>query len=278
MSIGAAVAAAVLFVLPTAAQQPNLIPQPAIRSIVRIESPIREVSSQHQGAANAVPLSLQAVVAMLEVDEQQWQLLDAVDDALLTGLPIAPGQTVDAVVHRRAPLDGVAVVSASLNASGQIVETPLALPALSCFSGSLVGDPSSRVMIARHNSFLIGFVITDHGRWILSSGAADQRGPLVAFRHGALPPDTLKARDWSCTAIVPPHDDGAAGHGRADDKFDHDGNSEGGIAGSGICRQSRIAVETDHEFLLLFGGNQGAAAAYVATLFSALNDVYSRDV
>jgi hypothetical protein len=278
MSIGAAVAAAVLFILPTAAQQPNLIPQPAIRSIVRIESPIREVSSRHQGAANAVPLSLQAVVAMLEVDEQQWQLLDAVDDALLTGLPIAPGQTVDAVVHRRAPLDGVAVVSASLNASGQIVETPLALPALSCFSGSLVGDPSSRVMIARHNSFLIGFVITDQGRWILSSGAADQRGPLVAFRHGALPPDTLKARDWSCTAIVPPHDDGAAGHGRADDKFDHDGNSEGGIAGSGICRQSRIAVETDHEFLLLFEGNQGAAAAYVATLFSALNDVYSRDV
>ena len=267
-------ATVVLLTGPALAQQPSPIPQPPVRSFVRLESPLREVPAQELGAPGAVPGHLQGIVALLEVDEKSWQTLAAAEDALLTGLPIAPGQTVDALLHRRTPLEGTQVVSASLDANGQIVDVPLALPALTCFGGSLVGDPSSRVMIARHESFLIGFVITAEGRWIISSGAADQNGPIVAFRHSALPPGTLRTRDWSCETLLPPDDRGnAGGAGRGDG-----GGDEGSIAGSGTCRQSRIAVETDHEFLLLFGGNQGAAAAYVATLFSALTDIYSRDV
>jgi len=269
-----ATATAVLQTGPALAQQPSPIPEPPIRSFIRLESPLREVPAQELGAPGAVPGHLQGIVALLEVDEKSWQTLAAVEDALLAGLPIAPGQTVDALLHRRTPLEGTQVVSASLDANGQIVDVPLALPALTCFGGSLVGDPSSRVMIARHESFLIGFVITAEGRWIISSGAADQNGPLVAFRHSALPPRTLRSRDWACETLLPPDDRGDAGGGGRGDG----GGDEGGIAGSGTCRQSRIAVETDHEFLLLFGGNQGAAAAYVATLFSALTDIYSRDV
>ncbi len=270
----AASAVAILLAAPSVAQHSNPVPPTPIRSFVRLESPVGEVESKGSGARAVIPMHLQGIVALLEVDETRWQALAAVDDALVTGLPIAPGQTVDALLHRRNPLEGVHVVAGSRDAEGQIIDVPLPLPTLTCFGGSLVGDPASRVMIARHESFFVGFVITAEGRWIISSGAADQNGPLVAFRHGALPPGTLQTRDWTCEALLPPEERGDAGHkGRGDA-----GNDEGGIAGSATCRQSRIAVETDHEFLLLFGGNQGAAAAYVATLFSALTDIYSRDV
>ncbi|MFM7481178.1 MAG: M12 family metallo-peptidase [Planctomycetota bacterium] len=274
-SMASVTATTALFLVgPTMAQQTDPVSQPTTRSVVRLESPIREIAAHELGAGGSVPAQLQGIVALLEVDEKNWQTLASVDDALLTGLPIAPGQTVDVLVHRRNPLEDTQVVSASRDVNGQIVDVLLASPALTCFGGSLVNDPSSRVMIARHESFLIGFVITDEGRWIISSGATNHNGPLVAFRHGALPSGTLRTRDWSCETLLPPDERGDAGNaGRGDG-----GGDEGGIAGSSTCRQSRIAVETDHEFLLLFGGNQGAAAAYVATLFSALTDIYSRDV
>ncbi|NBX36480.1 MAG: hypothetical protein EBR10_04540 [Planctomycetes bacterium] len=256
------------------AQLPDALPRPEIRTVVRLDSPIREMSAQAQVARGGVPAALQGIVAALEVDENGWQSLAQADDVLLTGLPIAPGQTVDALLHRRTPLEGTTVVSATLDAEGRTVETPLALPELTCFVGSLVGQPASRVLLARHDSFLIGYVMTADGRWIISSGPADHDGPLVAFHHAALPMGTLQTRDWHCEALLPPHERREKGNLNAGA-----GNgNEGGIAGTDPCRQSRIAVETDHEFLLLFGGNQGAAAAYVATMFSALTDVYSRDV
>jgi hypothetical protein len=44
------------------------------------------------------------------------------------------------------------------------------------------------------------------------------------------------------------------------------------------CRQIRIAFETDHEFLQLFGGNTSAATGYIGTMASALTAIYQRDV
>ena len=43
------------------------------------------------------------------------------------------------------------------------------------------------------------------------------------------------------------------------------------------CWQSRIAIDTDVEFLALFANNQAAAIGYVGTLFAALSDIYPRD-
>jgi len=54
----------------------------------------------------------------------------------------------------------------------------------------------------------------------------------------------------------------------------------GGVAGldDGICRRIRLAIDTDTEFLGLFGGDVDGAMGYVSTLCAATSFIYARDV
>ena len=55
----------------------------------------------------------------------------------------------------------------------------------------------------------------------------------------------------------------------------------GGIAGFGSpgdCRRMRIAIDTDEEYLQMFGGDVNQAIGYTATLMAGASVIYTRDV
>lgn len=238
---------------------PATAPERSIRHVVTVASPLVRAESQ-QDIARHLRDSVSAVV----IDEPLWSALAAHEDVLVRDVPIGPHRMATLILHRVDPFaNQPRCVAAHLNDDGSITEVPIAAPALDCYVGSIVDQPDSRVLISRGEGFLAGYVQADAETSVISSGRFGADGPIVSYVMDELPPGTFAPVAWSCEALLPPHNAG--------------GDDEGGIAGNQPCRQSRIAVDTDVEYLALFGNNQNAALGYVGTLFAALADIYSRD-
>ncbi len=123
--------------------------------------------------------------------------------------------------------------------------------------------PDGRVM-------LNGYIEASGRRWIISSGPVSADGAAqqpIVFEPAALPTGIVPPSNFRCEVLAAI--DGAGG-----------GLPDGGLAGGvGACRQMRVAVETDVEFLAnRFAGNTYAATAYVGMLYAAMNEIYQRDV
>ncbi len=232
-----------------------------IRSIVRVDSPL--VRNQDQ---TIIPKHLRDSVSVISVDETKWATMSAHRDLLIEAVPFGPFQTHSLVVHRTDPFENQPrIVGATIAADGSVVETPLAIPMIDCYVGSVLNDPESRVLLSRGDGFLVGYVQVNGKTWIVSNERAGGNGPIVSYGMNDVPPGTFDVPKWNCETLISP--DWIAG-----------GESEGGIADSTQpCWQSRIAIDTDVEFLALFGNNQAAAIGYVGTLFAALSDIYPRD-
>ena len=245
-----------------AAQMQPVDPAPGeIRSVVRVDSPL--ALSQDQ---SVIPKHLRDSVTAISIDETKWNTLRAHRDVLIESVPFGPFQTHSMVVHRTDPFENhPRIVGATIAANGVVTETPIAIPAIDCYVGSLLDDPESRVLLSRGDGFLIGYVQANGKTWIVSNERAGGDGPIVSYGMDDVPPGTFEIPKWTCEALMSP--DWIAGAG-----------SEGGIADSmQPCWQSRIAIDTDVEFLALFANNQAAAIGYVGTLFAALSDIYPRD-
>lgn len=243
---------------PIAAAEQNAATQP-LGGIAQIDSPLRKSVNQER-----VPLALRESVVALDLDEVQWADIAAKSDVLLAGIPLGPTATRTLVLHRVDPFaNRPTCVGASIGKDGVISEVALALPALDCYLGTVLNDPDSHVLLSRGDGFIAGYVQSAGKTWVISSGRVGVSGPTISYAMDELPPGMLAAQPWSCEALLPP---------------DGGGGTPGGIAGVQPCRQSQVAVDTDVEFLALFGGNQNAAIGYVGTLFAALSDIYSRDV
>lgn len=198
------------------------------------------------------------------------------DEVTLVLGPIAgyaPDATLEIVRDRDAvgdPLKSPQVVTLDPNTYAPIT----------ALAGVVDGDPSSHVFVGHAqlpdgSTMTHGYIESSGRRWIISSGpvsAGVEAGaqPTIIFEPAALPEGTLPASDFSCE--VREAFDGASEAGA--------GNTDGGIAGGvGVCRQMRVAVETDVEFLAnRFGGNTHAASAYIGLLYAAMNEIYQRDV
>ncbi|MSR44864.1 MAG: hypothetical protein EXS15_05855 [Phycisphaerales bacterium] len=229
-------------------------------AVVRVSTPIARAIDQA-----SVPEHLRESVTAIEINEQLWSAFADHEDVLIEGLPLGPSATHSVVLHRVDPFAHHPVcVGASMDPNGVVTEVPLPLPTLDCYVGSVVNDPDSHVLLSRGDGFLAGYVQAEGKTWVISSGRVGVDGPIIAYAVDELPPGTLEAQPWSCEALLPPGGAEVLG--------------EGGIAGIQPCRQSQIAVDTDVEFLGLFGNNQSAALGYVGTLFAALADIYARDV
>lgn len=231
----------------------------ATARVVPVASPLFRSASQSQVAQH-----LRDSVSAIEIDEKLWSALAIHDDVLVRDVPIGPSRSESFVLHRVDPFaHAPRCVAAHLNDDGSVTERHLALPSIDCYVGSLIGHPEARVLLSRGDGFLAGYVQCDGQTSVISSGRLGATGPIVSYVMDELPPGTFEPVAWSCEALLPPNNAG--------------GDHEGGVAGNQPCRQSRIAVDTDVEFLALFGNNQNAALGYVGTLFAALSDIYTRD-
>ncbi len=241
--------------------QPNDPAPIEIRTVARVDSPL--VRSQDQ---TLIPKHLRESVTAITIDESKWKALSAHGDVLIESVPFGPSQTHSLIMHRADPFENhPRIVGATIAANGMVIETPIAIPAIDCYVGSLFNDPESRVLLSRGDGFLVGYVQANGKTWIVSNERVGGNGPIVSYGMDDVPPGTFDVPKWTCEALQPP--DSVAGAG-----------SEGGIADSmQPCWQSRIAIDTDLEFLALFANNQAAAIGYVGTLFAALSDIYSRD-
>ncbi|MSR28234.1 MAG: hypothetical protein EXS03_01500 [Phycisphaerales bacterium] len=237
------------------------VARPSIAQVVRTPAALVRASDQR-----AIPDHLRESVAALSIDEAAWAALASEPHALLESLPLGPCESRSVVLHRVDPFaHAAALVVAGVGPEGRVAERTVAPPPLDCFVGTLLDDDDSRVLLSRGEGFLSGFVVAEGRTWVISGGGPGSEGPLVSYAMDKVPPGTFPVHPWSCEALVAP---GAPGAGIPD----------GGIAFVEPCREARVAVETDAEFLNLFGGNQASAMGYVGTLFAALTDIYSRDV
>ncbi|MFM7261905.1 MAG: M12 family metallo-peptidase, partial [bacterium] len=134
-------------------------------------------------------------------------------------------------------------------------------------SGAAIEGTSA--FLAHSAAGTFGYIESSDSVVIISSGPYGAGLPVVSFDLSELPEGTLAPPDWTCQLVDAPSDD----HTTDGSNF-----TDGGLAGSPDCRQVRIAFDTDVEFLQRFGGDQNAAVGYVATLGSALNAIYTRDL
>lgn len=226
--------------------------------VIRVACPLARLDDQ-----TAVARHLRDSVSALGLSDELWQELASHEDVLVEGVPLGPSMTASVVLHKVDPFEGSPeIYGATIDPKGALHEVRLAIPRVDCYLGSIKDEPGSHVLISRGPGFIAGYVVSGSRTWVISDGRVDEDGPVVSYAMDDVPPGTFQVLPWTCDSVEAP--DWLGG--------------EGGIAGIEPCRQSRIAIETDVEFLALFGNNQAAATAYVGTLFAALVDIYWRDV
>lgn len=220
------------------------------------------VVSRVEPGQQRIPHALRESVAVITVDQARLASFARQGGGLLPGFPLGPRESVALVLAPFDPFTEDAVVEFGAAAEGAVRRERLRSTG-TILHGVVGDDPGSRVYIAATVAGTFGFVESRGRTFIVSSGPTGRGLPTVVYELSALPPGYVDAPVWSCNAV--PAGDGT------------ETPAEGGIAAA-ICRQLRVAFETDHEFYSLFGGDSAVASAYVATLTGALNEIYSRDL
>lgn len=207
--------------------------------------------------------ALAAAAGIVAVDVQAWERLHAADHQHWVGVPVAPGVQFDLTLSRVHPFtdDATLVLATDATKSKELGRAPV-----DCFMGSVDGEPGSRAYITISAYGRYGYVLAQGRTFILSSGPFGANLPTLFYDLGALPPGLVPTPSFNCTELTVPGD--------APPRTTPDGS----LAGA-PCRQVRVAVETDHEYLqTLFGGNTTAATAYTAALMGAVNEIYTTAV
>ncbi|MEY4183351.1 MAG: hypothetical protein RLZZ217_1977, partial [Planctomycetota bacterium] len=192
------------------------VPSPIVREDVQLAPSLAE-------AASVVRLDAAAWAATRSGDLQHWQ-----------GVPVAPGVNLDLTLTRVKPFTDDATI---VDAQGPKLEAAIAAPSVDCFMGSVDGEPGSRAYIAISEFGHYGYVLAGGRTFILSSGDFGSNLPTLFYDLGALPPGLVPQPTFTCSELTVP---GGAPPATTP--------PDGSLAGS-PCRQVRIAVETDHEYL-----------------------------
>lgn len=195
----------------------------------------------------------------VSIDRVALERLAAQGGGVLAAVPVSPTRTLDLVVAPIAPFPADAVLELDgrlqpLRARGAFLQ------------GTVANEPDSRAFIASSEAGDFGFVEVAGRIFALSSGPRGSGAATVWFDAAELAPGLLGVADWRCAteAIAQGFTAQTAG-------------GEGGTAAA-ECRQLALAFDTDHEFYLRFAGDIDAAVGYVATLTTALDTIYARDL
>ena len=191
------------------------------------------------------------------------ELAEAGQSLTLTAFPLSDGSLVELQLVRAEGFTADArLVLMQRDARGTLVEQNLPRPELDCFSGQIANDPQSRVFIGSGACGTHGYIQSLGKTHVISSGPFGAGLPIVVSDAATLPFDPSA---FSCGA----------------DSLEQPEPSDGGLAGAAgaPCRQARLAIDTDNEFLsVTFANNSAAASAYAGLLFTAIREICSVDL
>ena len=197
------------------------------------------------------------------LDQEGYQALLGVQSVVMTDFVLADGVEATLRLSRR----NVFAPGAELLLMTDDGEVRLEQPEMAMFGGYIDGDPDSTVFLSFSPFGVEGFIDAMGQTWIISSGAYADELPIAIFNLTALPEGIINWAEFQCNA----------------DQLDQNmrpidpqgGQSPRGVGG---CFNIDFAIETDQEYLGIFSGNQIAANTYLATLWGAMTEIYTRDV
>lgn len=132
--------------------------------------------------------------------------------------------------------------------------------------GRVEGDPDSSVFLSDSPAGTFGWIETEGRHHVISSGDPMGDRTIVVFDMRGPAAEHIQWLPFECgiDQIEQPFADLVPQP------------PQGGVAGD-VCRTVQIALDTDQQFLALFGGSTAAAQGYLDTLVAAANEIYVRD-
>jgi hypothetical protein len=224
-------------------------------------SPLRSSRSPRDAAQLAAPgqegLDLDAAALTSLRMSPSAQI--AIDD-----FPTAPGVRGRLILRRFE----VSSKSARITVSGSGGERSLPLPSIAHFSGRIDGEPDSRVYLAAQEGGVVAYVHSSAGH---SYAGPDESRAHYVVRAADSPLNSAgEPGSWSCGEELLPAALATPATGPAFPVAE--------LPEAAGFKQAIVRVETDHQLYVHFGSDATAVAAYVLTLFGAVNVVYERDV
>ncbi len=190
---------------------------------------------------------------------------DAPAQALTLDLP-GRGPTTLLLSRVQAPGTMINVEVARRTARG-VQSRSVQVPAPAAWHGCVAGAPDARVYVgAGADGLVAGLIQITNDTWWIASPPRNAAGPALISHERAFEGFDLSGLRCHTDELA------VTGDGEA-------GAGNGSTALTEPCREIRIAVETDTEFLAnLFGGNITKASQYTTLLIGAMSEIYTRDV
>ncbi len=233
-----------------------------------ISSPYRPAASPADAARLAAP-GQEAV----DLDRTGLAALRAATgDVRIEGFPVAPGALGTLVLKRFE----VATAGARVTVVGPDGEKSLPFPSLAHYSGKIEGAAESTVYLSAQADSLVAYLRLQDGT-LAYVGPSDAKSDFVVRTADSPANEVPLSQPWACGADELP----AALTAMAEPSYPFPAE-----APMASMKQAAVRVDTDWELLTKFPVpnsnpvvyDPAAVAAWVATLYGAINVVYERDL
>lgn len=235
---------------------------PEVTGLVSVGSPF-VISGEMPGTPGTISLSINHAALAAATSAAS-----ASNGVILENVPLAPLVTRSLLVRPIAPRADLVVEVKSLSGEGALVTQTLSEDELTAawgtlFAGKVLGEENSMVLLSFGPAGTFGVVEHDDHRFVISSGRFGAALPLLAYDEHTIAPELRPDAQWSCTVAEPTPDDADA----------HGDGTKAKVGEGVLCRQFSLALESDFEYLQLFGGDPIAATNYAILLITAASEI-----
>ena len=220
-------------------------------------------------AGDGVSVAGVARVRALALDRTALADLRSRQTALVPALPLGRDRLADVVLHRIEPFGP----GTRVEVTGAKGSRLIALPDQAYFTGNVVGEPDSRVLLIAGRDQVQGFVATRDG--IYPFGRPYASGVHLTYALDDVDPSVYPPPADFCANDLHPEVNEAAGR-FAKTLATQAVLPPAASSMSGLV-QADIAIETDGELRAKFASDE-AARDYLTSLAAAATAVYERDV
>lgn len=137
-------------------------------------------------------------------------------------------------------------------------------PEVALFRGDIRGESGGSVFVSVSPYGVYGLIRRGDNEFLVSSGPIASGQPTLIYDLHSPAAASIQINPFACASDLLP-------------VISTERTESGGVAGVVPCRNIDLAIETDQEYLGIFGGNTSAANAYMATLIGAVSEIYRRD-
>ena len=200
----------------------------------------------------------------VEINRDELEALPFGSSITIHDFPLGNDYAVNLTLERFDVFtDDAVVVVASMNQNGRVDEQHIPKPDVILLRGWVEGDENSRCFLALGKQTTNGIIETDSRTYVLAKDKS--RGWTVVYNLNDVYPEDMNWKDFYCDVID-------TGRSVDEDRY------YSPARGNGDCQALQIAVDTDWEFVELFGGNVDAASEYAATLLGGVSTIFEMDV